>query len=157
MSLVGVGGVIITQVEKLQNSRLAARAKRAEENLATNARCKANKWDKDTAHIKRVLLSEAEPLLTASQKLTLKHVKTYLLENGRRFLCPALKTDTIVQVWNCVFPDKSCVPCLLFLEKKLYPQLKISYFGQNFTILSNIFCGEKICPSTPIVFLWNSK
>ena len=61
---------------------------------------------------KRVLLAEAKPLLTENQKLTLNHVKTYLLEKGKGFLCPAVKKNTVAQVWNCAFPDKSWLTCV---------------------------------------------
>ena len=96
-------------IDKLQKSRELLKIQRAEENNATAARRKSNrdKWDEETAGIKRVLLAEEKPLLTDNQKLTLKHVKTYLLENGKGFLCPSVKKDTVVQVWNCAFPDKS--------------------------------------------------
>ena len=79
------------------------------EKHAEDARRKGNrdKWDKDTAHIKRVLLAEEKPLLTDNQKLTLNHIKTYLPENNHGFLVPAVKKNTVVQVWNCAFPDKS--------------------------------------------------
>ena len=92
-----------------QSSRDAVKAQRAEEKYATDARRKANrdKWDEDTAAIKKVLLAETKPLLTENQKLTLNHVKTYLLENGKGFLCPAVKKNTVVEMWNCAFPDKS--------------------------------------------------
>ena len=74
------------------------KVKRAEEKHAEDARRKGNrdKWDKDTAHIKRVLLAEEEPLLTDNQKLTLNHIKTYLLENERGFLVPTVKKNTVV-------------------------------------------------------------
>ena len=79
------------------------------EKQAADARRKAtrDKWDEDTASTTNVLLAEAKPLLTENQKLTLNHVKTYLLEKGEGFLCPAVKKNTVVQVWNCAFPDKS--------------------------------------------------
>ena len=95
-------------MEKYQKSREAQRVKRAEEKNASDARRRANRdqWDEDTAHIKRVLLSEDPHLLNNNQKLTLNHVKTYLLEYDRGFLCPAVKKNTVVQVWNCAFPDK---------------------------------------------------
>ena len=57
--------------------------------------------------MKRFLLAQENPLLTENQKLTLKHVKTYHMENGRGFLTPAVKKDTVVQVWKCAFPDQS--------------------------------------------------
>ena len=54
-----------------------------EEKNACAARRKANR-DKceETASIKQVLLSQTNLLLTETLKLTLKHIKTYLLENG---------------------------------------------------------------------------
>ena len=78
---------------KEDKNQLKEKNQRKEEKTATDARRKAtrDKWDEDTDSIKQVLLAETKPLLTESQKLTLNHVKTSLLENGRGFLCPAVK------------------------------------------------------------------
>ena len=61
------------------------------------------------SHIKSFLLAKGNPFLTDNQKLSSNNVKTYLLENDSRFLAPAVKKNTVVQVWNCAFPDKSWV------------------------------------------------
>lgn len=124
-----------TWLTRTHKRKWMEKVKRAEEKHAEDARRKGNrdKWDKDTAHIKRVLLADEEPLLTDNQKLILNHIKTYLLENERGFqqwkrILLSMSGIVLFQIGLELFS----VPCLRFTGKKNYPQLKFLFFYQHF-------------------------